>query len=40
MRRSTKAATVRMFNPRFEEDFAANKDYDPDRHALYPLDIP
>ena len=33
VRRSTKAAAVRMFNPRFEEDFAANKYYDPDRQA-------
>ena len=31
VRRSTKAAAVRMFNPRFEEEFAAGKDYDPDR---------
>lgn len=33
VRRSTKAAAVRMFNPRFEEEFAAGKDYDPDRCA-------
>ncbi len=23
-----------MYNPRFEEDFAAGRDYDPDRRAL------
>jgi len=25
------AAAPRMYNPRFEEDYAAGKDYDPDR---------
>ena len=36
VRRSTKAAAVRMFNPRFEDDFAAGKDYDPDRCGARP----
>lgn len=30
---TSKAAEVKLFNPRFEEDFAAGKDYDPDRYV-------
>jgi hypothetical protein len=33
VRLSSKAAEVRLFNPRFEEDYVASKDYDPDRCA-------
>lgn len=29
---TSKAAEVKLYNPRFEEDFAAGKDYDPDRY--------
>ena len=28
-----KAAAVKLFNPRFEDDFVAGKDYDPDRRV-------
>ena len=31
VRRPSAAAAPRMYNPRFEEDYAAGKDYDPDR---------
>lgn len=33
VRRPSAAAAPRMYNPRFEEDYAAGKDYDPDRFA-------
>ena len=35
LRRRTGAQTtaVKLFNPRFEDDFAPSKDYDPDRWA-------
>ena len=29
-----KLPTVKLFNPRFEDDFVAGKDYDPDRCAV------
>ena len=28
-----RAPAAKMYNPRFEEDFAAGRDYDPDRRA-------
>lgn len=33
VRRPSAASAPRMYNPRFEEDYAAGKDYDPDRSA-------
>ena len=33
---ATKQPEVKLFNPRFEEDYAAGKEYDPDRHAVFP----
>jgi hypothetical protein len=35
VRRPSAAAAPRMYNPRFEEDYAAGKDYDPDRCELH-----
>lgn len=30
---AAKAPAVKLYNPRFEEDFVSGKDYDPDRSA-------
>ena len=32
-----RAPVVKMYNPRFEEDFAAGRDYDPDRCGVGAL---
>ena len=34
VRKSDKATAVKLYNPRFEEDFALGKDFDPDRCAI------
>ena len=33
---ASKQPEVKLFNPRFEEDYAAGKEYDPDRHVTSP----
>ena len=32
----SRAPAVKMYNPRFEEDFATGRDYDPDRRVAAP----
>ena len=39
VRRPSVAAAPRMYNPRFEEDYAAGKDYDPDRSLSLTLTV-
>jgi hypothetical protein len=34
---ANKSSEVKLYNPRFEEDFVAGKDYDPDRCSLGPM---
>lgn len=31
---ASRAADVKQYNPQFEEDYAAGKDYDPDRYPF------
>jgi hypothetical protein len=31
VRKADKAAAVKLYNPRFEDDYVAGKDFDPDR---------
>ena len=38
LRKAKVQKEVKQFNPRFEEDSAAERDYDPDRCSLLPLD--
>lgn len=37
VRKSNKAAAVKLYNPRFEEEYVAGKDFDPDRCEINVL---